>query len=199
MTIKKHLSFVCGVVLAFLCMGCETPTGAGSLPINVVFKSQFIVENNSSTKKSISLKKAYHYSDAWDIRSEAGLEADSPVNVEALPGEDCSLTTRARMPVTVACQSILSFVLTIDDKHYVGWPATTGDGGLERIVEHDLGYVNVMPGEFFGQGNLEFVLLSKLTPKMVEHRVDTYVVVALYGVRITDEGVSFVLYRQTVI
>jgi hypothetical protein len=188
--------FVYSVVLAFVFMGCENPTEAGSSPISISFEPQFIIENNSSSAKSASLRKAHHYNDAWDII--AGLATGSPVNVEIPPGEDGALETWASASANIDYKSILSFVLTIDDKHYVGWGPATSNGDLEGILEYDLGYVNVIPGEI-NQRNSEPVLLSKLTPKLVETRLDRYVVVAVYGVRITDEGVSFVLYKQTVI
>jgi hypothetical protein len=186
--------FVYSVVLAFLCMGCETPYIPNEA-IYVAFEPRFIVENNSSTAKTISLKKAYKFyrpNDGWDIRSEPGREDDSPVNDVAPSGGDVVLETLTGTHIMDVVQIILSFVLTIDDKHYVGWDAAAGDADLDGILEYGLGYVNIPPGEF----NPPAVLMSKLDPKFIKSDLNRTYVTALYGVRITDEGVSFTLYEQ---
>jgi hypothetical protein len=195
---KSHCFLAYGVVLAFICIciGCEKPTEPVGLPANIDFIPRFIIENNGPTTKSINLKKAYHYDGGWHIGSEAGLEPDASVNVEVLPGKDGSLETWTFTRVDIDYATILSFVLTIDDKNYAGWAETTGAGGLEGIIEYGLGYVNVIPGEII-PGNPEAFLVSTLTPKLVENRLDRRVVTALYEVKITNEGVIFTLCKQS--
>jgi hypothetical protein len=198
MRAKNHCYFVYSVVLAFVFMGCENPTGneTGNFPVNISFMSQFIIENNSSSTKTITLNKAYHYNNSWDVRHEANIENGYPVSVDLAPGKGSSLETRASMNANIASGFILSFVLTIDDKHYVGWEETLDSGDPGGIVEYGLGYVNVIPEEIDPDDPKAF-LKSKLTPKLVEYRLYRTDVTALYGVRITDEGVSFVLYKQS--
>ncbi|MDR3123504.1 MAG: hypothetical protein LBU16_06970 [Treponema sp.] len=195
MTIKNYLSLVYGVVFTILYMGCENPTVITE-PVNIIFRPQFIIENDASTTKTVSLKKAYHYNNVWDVISKAGLEANSPVNVEVPPGEDGTLETWTSIRADIVSPMSGSFVLTIDDKHYVGWEAATDSGDLEGIVEYRLGYVNVTPGEI-NPSNPGAVLMSKLMPKLLGYRLDKSSVTALYGVKITDEGVSFTLYKQS--
>lgn len=189
---KRHLFLVYGVVLAIICIGCENPTVIPE-PMNVIFESQFVIENNSSSAKSISLKKAYHYNNAWDV---SGLEAGSPVYVEVPPGEDGVLETWTSIRADIDAPMSGSFALAIDDKHYVGWEETPVSDDLEGIVEYGLGYVDVIPGEI-DPNSPEAFLKSKLTPKLEENRLNPVYVTALYGVKITDEGVSFTLYKRS--
>lgn len=195
MTVQKDCSFIYSVILAFICMGCEYPTEINESQSAIAFVPQFIIENNASTAKTVSLKKAYYYNNAWDIRSEANVENGLPVSVEALPGEDGVLKTKVSMNISVDPSLILSFVLTIDGKHYVGWDAAAGAGALEEIVEYGLGYVSLLPGEI-DLDYPETFLGSTLTPKLEEDRLGRTYVAALYGVTITDEGVNFTLYAK---
>lgn len=192
MTAKSYRFFVCGVVFAILCMGCENPTDTVKSPSSVNLRSQFIIENNASTDKTISLKKAYRHGDLWDIRSEAGRENNFPVSIVAPPGTEGAMETRASVRADSEHTTMLSFVLTIDDKHYVGWADSAGDGGLEGVVEYGLGYIAIVPGEIDPYDPVGD-LMTSLTP--VLKGSDTKLsVTALYGVKITDEGVAFTLY-----
>ncbi|MDR3123503.1 MAG: hypothetical protein LBU16_06965 [Treponema sp.] len=125
------------------------------------------------------------------------MKDDSLINTVIPPGKDGVLETRTSMRADIDKKIVLSFVLAIDDKQYAGWADSAGDGGLEGIVEYGLGYVNVIPGEI-NQYNTVAVLITTLTPKLVENRLDRGYVTALYKVKITDEGVDFALYRQSV-
>ncbi|MDR3123502.1 MAG: hypothetical protein LBU16_06960 [Treponema sp.] len=194
MTAWNYRSFVYGVVFMILCMGCENPTETVERPGSVNLRSQFVIENNGSTAKTISLKKAYRYDDVWEVRSEAGREDNSPVSIEVPPGEEGAMETRASMRADSKHTTVLSFVLAIDDKRYVGWADTAGDGGLEEIAEYGLGYITIIPGKINPYAP-EVVLTTTLTPKVVESRLDKSSVTALYGVKITDEGVAFTLYK----
>jgi hypothetical protein len=195
MTAKSYRFFVCGVVFVFLCMGCENPAVAGNLPSRVNFRFQFIIENSAATAKTISLKIANKIDDYWDIRPEPRLEGEaSPINMQ--PGESGAMEI-TNSSGDVDLKNILSFVLTVDDKHYAGWAESAGNGGLEGIVEYGLGYMNVMPGEI-NRYDPVAVLITTLTPKLAETRLYRAYVTALYGVKITDEGVGFVLYKQSV-
>lgn len=114
----------------------------------------------------------------------------------AQPGEDVVLETSAGTHLVDKSQIILSFVFTIDDKHYVGWDIDAGAGDLKGIVTYGLGYVDVIPQKF-DPDSPEVFLVSTLTQKLVGYRVNRTDVIAVYGVRITDEGVSFILYKQS--
>ena len=95
-------------------------------------------------------------------------------------------------------QVILSFALTIDDKHYAGWAAGNGTGELQGIVEYGLGYVSIVPGEI-KPADPELVLISTLTPAAVEHNESKRDVTATYRVTVTSRGVRFALEKQSVI
>jgi hypothetical protein len=199
MTIKNYLSLVYGVVLAILCMGCENPndtTEAGDMPKHISFMPQFIIENESVTPAAISLKEVYYYNDerGW-VLSETGVV---PVNAVVSSGDAVTLKTEAYMRADIHLPVILSFALTINDKHYVGWAAATGTGDLQGIVQYGLGYVRIIPEETNPRAP-ESVLTSTLTPKSVEQNEDRGDVTATYRVTITGSGVSFVLEKQSVI
>jgi hypothetical protein len=214
MMAKNYLSFVCGVILAILCMGCENPheTETGGEPHGITFIPQFIVENNGSTAQTISLKKVLYlekyytedyYKDSmwdslWDIVSEAGRVEDSPVNAVVPPSGNVTLKTQVGMRIDIDYTTILSFVLTIDNKHYVGWAANTGTGDLQGIAAYELGYVRIIPGKI-DPYNMEPVLMSTLTPKSVEQNEYSGDVTATYRVTITGAGISFALDKQSVI
>ena len=201
MTIKKCLSTVCGVVLLIACMGCDLVPIEEEIcdPFGISFEPQFVIENKRSIAASISLKKAYYYSDGvWDIISETGNEEGSPVNVMIPAGADDTLETWVSRRADIEVQVILSFALTIDGRHYVGWAAGSGTGELQGIAEYGLGSVSVVPGEI-NPFDPKPVLISKLTPAAVEHNENSADVTATYRVTVTDGGVRFALEKQSVI
>jgi hypothetical protein len=64
MTAKNYRSFVYGVVFTILYMGCKNPTVITE-PVNIIFRPQFIIENNASTTRTISLKTASQFKAAY--------------------------------------------------------------------------------------------------------------------------------------
>jgi hypothetical protein len=65
------------------------------------------------------------------------------------------------------------------------------------LQAYGLGYIAIVPGEINPYAP-KVVLTTTLTPKVADYRLDKSSVTALYGVKITDEGAAFTLYKQSV-